>query len=37
MNLIFFSRRYMKENAVDIMHLNAIDSAFLDCDEEREG
>lgn len=27
----------MKENDVDIMHLNAIESAFLDCDEEREG
>lgn len=27
----------MKENDVDIMHLNAIDSAFLDCDEDREG
>jgi hypothetical protein len=24
----------MKENGVDIMHLNAINSAFLDCDEE---
>ena len=28
----------MKENGVDIMHLNAIDGAFLDCDEdERSG
>jgi hypothetical protein len=24
----------MKENSVDIMHLNAICGAFLDCDEE---
>ncbi|CDW82666.1 ef hand family protein [Stylonychia lemnae] len=30
-------RKYMKENDVDIMHLNAIDGAFLDCDEERAG
>lgn len=28
-------RRYMKENNVDIMHLNAINSVFLDCDTER--
>lgn len=27
----------MKDNHVDIMHLNAIESAFLDCDEERTG
>lgn len=27
----------MKENEVDIMHLNAIKSAFIDCDEERTG
>ena len=30
-------RRYMKENNVDIMHLNAINSVFLDCDTERQG
>ncbi len=27
----------MKDNHVDIMHLNAIESAFLDCDEHRTG
>jgi hypothetical protein len=27
----------MKENNVDIMHLNAINSVFLDCDLERQG
>ena len=27
----------MKDNNVDIMHLNAICNAFLDCDEERTG
>ena len=27
----------MKENNVDIMHLNAIQSVFLDCDQERAG
>lgn len=27
----------MKDNDVDIMHLNAINGAFLDCDEERVG
>jgi len=27
----------MKENGVDIMHLNEIDGAFLDCDEKRSG
>lgn len=27
----------MKENNVDIMHLNAIQSVFLDCDQERTG
>lgn len=27
----------MKENDVDIMHLNAINDAFLDCDEQRTG
>lgn len=27
----------MKENKVDIMHLNAINGVFLDCDEERTG
>jgi hypothetical protein len=32
--LTFLRRKYMKENGVDIMHLNAIASAFLDCDEE---
>jgi len=31
-------RKYMKDNGVDIMHLNAISSTFLDCDEdERTG
>lgn len=27
----------MKENQVDIAHLNEINSVFLDCDEERSG
>jgi hypothetical protein len=27
----------MKENDVDIMHLNAISSVFLDCDDARTG
>ena len=27
----------MKENEVDISHLNAISGAFLDCDETRTG
>ena len=27
----------MKENDVDIMHLNAINTVFLDCDSERTG
>lgn len=27
----------MKENGVDIQHLNAIDGAFLECDDERTG
>lgn len=27
----------MKENEVDIMHLIAIDNAFLDCDEDKVG
>jgi hypothetical protein len=27
----------MKENDVDIMHLNAINGVFLDCDEDRTG
>lgn len=27
----------MKDNDVDIMHLNAINGAFLDCDEDRVG
>ena len=31
------SRKYMKENGVDIMHLHAISSVFLDCDEQRTG
>ncbi len=26
-------RGYIKENNIDIMHLNAFKSAFLDCDE----
>lgn len=27
----------MKENEVDIMHLQAINDIFLDCDEQRTG
>ena len=27
----------MKDNNVDIMHLNAIQSVFLDCDQDRTG
>jgi hypothetical protein len=27
----------MKENNVDIMHLNEINNVFLDCDEDRKG
>lgn len=27
----------MKDNEVDIMHLNVINSVFLDCDDERTG
>ena len=27
----------MKDNEVDIMHLNALNGVFLDCDEERTG
>jgi hypothetical protein len=36
-NFNSYSRRYMKDNEVDIMHLNAINGAFLDCDEDRIG
>ena len=35
--LIIHSRKYMKESNIDIMHLNEINSVFLDCDEERKG
>jgi hypothetical protein len=27
----------MKDNDVDIMHLNVINGVFLDCDENRTG
>lgn len=32
-NECLYSRKYMKENDVNIMHLNVINSVFLDCDE----
>ena len=35
--IFWYSRKYMKENHIDIMHLNEINSVFLDCDMEGKG